>query len=980
MARYRPSTRLCSALRARLFTLVLCSALDPVASQLWAGWVAYDDHTRGPGTGTNVSVYSLRIPGGGPLRDVLTGAVLPAGVAVTSSGNPVAVRFGAEPATNTPAWQIFNGHVDFFTSGSADNGSLIYASSNQSIILTFTNLDPARHYSFRGTSIRGGIDDGTEANNFHRRWTLCSLMGAAGFSDAHSTGCVSWLSLPASGLAPGQAAYNSGMNQTNGDVVGWDNVVPGPEGSFSVVQTQYQGPIWRGDTASATNEPGYAINGFRLEETSADWVFGLTSPAANSRFVLPAQIVISAASSGSQSPVTNVVFYANAVELARFPGAPCTFVWSNPPPASYALAAVAWDSDGNAITSAVVNISVTGNVVQPGKVYLVVGSDTAIWNDGSTVDVFARHPYYPSDLFTEPSSASFAVMDPAWRGRFTDSAGQPVKFTWWLMGGNIYRDAANLNVPNPNSMVPYLMKKYHGEAVHLFGDELSLHYHTFIWSDYVGAGNYYWNQAQTFQDCREDFDYTLAQYLLDEAIFPVSFRSGWHYMDNEWQQYLDQLLPFTLHDNWPAYKAWYTNQPINNVQDWSRAPSAFVPFHPATNDYQVPGTGRGWNVRSIKMQNTAQSDLNAIFDKAAAGTDQVACIWNHLPESFVTNFVRVDSLVHTAAGTHPGVPFYYCTAVEAMQRWLGATNQAPPEVNISESVQGQTVTLALQINKAIFQPQPFVALRDASGQYSNVTMLCVAASATNSWTITLPVPRNQLAKVGVAVTDEAGNLATRILRYLPDDLYVDNLDPQYSELQGEWLSTAESAWGTDARMAWLGANDTAQSRWLLPVPRSGTYRLAIQVPSIPNPASNVWFNISSGGSNVSSVSFPAALPPLEWIDLGSVRLDGSQSNWVDMVVSGTNQPGTWAVADVVRVVPLPDAAIAGDQPLTGVMTQNGFVLQFVGVPGFNAQFERSVDLAHWTTLATMPVPSSGMTQYQDTSPPSVAAFYRCQTR
>jgi hypothetical protein len=434
-----------------------------------------------------------------------------------------------------------------------------------------------------------------------------------------------------------------------------------------------------------------------------------------------------------------------------------------------------------------------------------------------------------------------------------------------------------------------------------------------------------------------------------------------------------------LHDNWPVYIAWYTNQPVNNVQDWSHAPSAFVPFHPATNDYQVPGTGRGWNVRSIKMQNTAQSDLNGIFDQAANGVDQVACIWNHLPESFVTNFVRVDSLVHTAAAGHPGIPFYYCTAVEAMQRWLGATNQSPPEIDISESVQEQIVTLALQTSKAIFQPQPFVALRDAFGQYSNVTVLCVAALATNSWTITLPVPRNQLAKVGVAATDAAGNLATRILRYLPDDLYLDNLDPQYSEIQGEWLSTADSAWGTDARMARLGANDMAQARWLLPIPRSGTYSLAIQVPSIPNPASNVWFNISSGGSNVSTVYFPAALPPLQWIDLGSVQLNASQSNWVDMVVSGTNQPGAWVVADVVRVVPLPDAAPVGERALTGVLTPNGFELQYLGICGFTVQFERSVDLTHWTTVATMPVPPSGMINYQEPNPLSVAAFYRCQT-
>jgi len=50
-------------------------------------------------------------------------------------------------------------------------------------------------------------------------------------------------------------------------------------------------------------------------------------------------------------------------------------------------------------------------------------------------------------------------------------------------------------------------------------------------------------------------------------------------------------------------------------------------------------------------------------------------------------------------------------------------------------------------------------------------------------------------------TDSDGNLATRILRYLPDDLFLDNLDAEYSESQGNWASSTNFAWGTDARVA-----------------------------------------------------------------------------------------------------------------------------------------------------------------------------------
>jgi len=37
-----------------------------------------------------------------------------------------------------------------------------------------------------------------------------------------------------------------------------------------------------------------------------------------------------------------------------------------------------------------------------------------------------------------------------------------VKLTWWMMAGNIFRYATNTNIPNPNIMTLYLMKKYQG--------------------------------------------------------------------------------------------------------------------------------------------------------------------------------------------------------------------------------------------------------------------------------------------------------------------------------------------------------------------------------------------------------------------------------------------------------------------------------------------------------------------------------------
>ena len=395
----------------------------------------------------------------------------------------------------------------------------------------------------------------------------------------------------------------------------------------------------------------------------------------------------------------------------------------------------------------------------PGTVYLVVGSDTAIW-DG--LDVGRHYCHYRFDLYTAPQGNAYKVLDPVFRHQFVDSFGQPMKLTWWMMTGNVFRYADNTDVPFPNIMTLYLIKKYHRAAIEQCGDQLAWHYHTFIWSDYNGDGLSYWNEAHTFQECREDFDYTLAQMLLEEGLFPASFRSGWHYMDNEWQQYLNNLIPFSLHNYFPNIRA-SALEPIYNVYDWSQAPSAFVPFQPSLANYQLPGVGAGWNVRSVKMQAMTQTLMDQMFQQAAQGMDQVACLWAHLPESdFPSNLALMDFMAHQAATNYPNVQFRYCTAVEAMQRWMGTEDHTAPRLDVSQAVLGQTVTLTLQVNEPIFQPQPFVVVKDLAGQYQ---LPVCQPTGENTWTVSLPVDRSLLAKVGIAVTDLAGNVTTRFLFY-----------------------------------------------------------------------------------------------------------------------------------------------------------------------------------------------------------------------
>jgi len=537
-----------------------------------------------------------------------------------------------------------------------------------------------------------------------------------------------------------------------------------------------------------------------------------------------------------------------------------------------------------------------------GDVYLVIGSDTAIW-EGMNTNRF--HCFYNVGLYTDPLRNAYKVMDPAFRARLTDSDGHALKMTWWMMAGNIFRYASNTNVPIPNIMTMYLMKTYHGNEVKANGDELSLHYHTFRWYDYNNDGTYYWNQALKFTDCLDDFNYTLAQFLLEEQVFPVSFRSGWHYMDNAWQHYLDDyILPYSLHNDYP-HKHNDTVEPIDNIYDWSQAPSAFVPYRPSPENYQLPGKGKGWNVRSAHFWRVINEHLiDTVFAAAQKGTDQVACFWGHLPEhDFINNIERIDSIAHARIGSYPDVRFYYCTATEAMQRWRRATDHQAPKLTFRTHSEGDYLYFDIVTDEPIFQKQPFVAVKDI---YENYRVLDCQPIGTNSWRTVEPIRGDSFAKAGVAVCDSLGNQSMEFIRRLPDDMFVDNSDAaHFTILSGNWQPESGGApWGTDALSATLNEGDSVSVEWQCPVPKTTFYNVFIHMPNVENPALHLKYVLQNGMFFDDTITVTRGVPGDEWYYLKTVSASQEAALTIRLIALGKGQNGRRVVADAVKISPL----------------------------------------------------------------------------
>ena len=154
----------------------------------------------------------------------------------------------------TPASLLFDGIVDL---ANADSAIGLSAGEQDAVILTFTNLNPSMRYTFYGTAVRNG-----PTPNVHPgRWTISSIVGATSFANAHTSGVLTQ-GTPGLSLTNGQGVFQSGIN-TNGEMVGWTQIQPAPNGTFSVESRGYSGPVSGGTfgtlLTNAFDNIGYAL-------------------------------------------------------------------------------------------------------------------------------------------------------------------------------------------------------------------------------------------------------------------------------------------------------------------------------------------------------------------------------------------------------------------------------------------------------------------------------------------------------------------------------------------------------------------------------------------------------------------------------------------------------------------------------------------------------------------------------------------------
>ena len=205
---------------AGLLALVATLAMPRIAGAQTTNWAAYNDHrpSTTPAvngwkiTAPNVTGYDMGAPANtdaSPLKDFRTGSPLTATVSFTRTGGPDDFGGVGRPVrTDTPMAKLFYGVCDLSNDGLVGVRAMPPNTAESFVTVTFGGLNPAKRYVFRGAGVRNG--------SYATRWSVAAIT-ANDSVDAHINGAggpgvLTGVTFPASGLAAGQAAWNSGAN------------------------------------------------------------------------------------------------------------------------------------------------------------------------------------------------------------------------------------------------------------------------------------------------------------------------------------------------------------------------------------------------------------------------------------------------------------------------------------------------------------------------------------------------------------------------------------------------------------------------------------------------------------------------------------------------------------------------------------------------------------------------------------------------
>jgi phosphatidylserine/phosphatidylglycerophosphate/cardiolipin synthase-like enzyme/regulation of enolase protein 1 (concanavalin A-like superfamily) len=348
--------------------------------------------TDNGGASTTSSAVSITVNTGG-------GSTLPQGWSDSDVGN---VGAAGSASYSNGTFTVRGSGADVWGTADAFNYAYLPLSGDGTIVARVATVSAEANWVKAGVMIRESLDP-SAAQAFmlvsHAKGIAFQRRVADGNTSVSTSGSTAtaphWVKLVRAGNLITAYESNDGSTWTT---VGSD--------TFTMATNALVGLAVSSHVAGTLSTATFDNVSTSAASTNQPPTVSITSPANNATFTPLATIPISANAADSDGTVAQVAFYANSTLIGTSASAPYSVTWTNVPPGSYSLTAVATDNGGATTTSAAVPITVgspssslpsgwadsdIGNPPYPGSAsytsgtFSVIGSGTDVWG---TADQF----------------------------------------------------------------------------------------------------------------------------------------------------------------------------------------------------------------------------------------------------------------------------------------------------------------------------------------------------------------------------------------------------------------------------------------------------------------------------------------------------------------------------------------------------------------------------------------------------------------
>lgn len=348
------------------------------------------------------------------------------------------------------------------------------------------------------------------------------------------------------------------------------------------------------------------------------------------------------------------------------------------------------------------------------------------------------------------------ILSDDFRKKYTDSYGNGWKYNWFIMDWANYTINPRCRDQGFNNIFNHYKDLYNINGIDEKLDEF--HWHAHPMSTYKEAhkcATSYLNSPHIYG--------SLCHRIIDCNSFPACFRPGFHTERPDANWFLEQFIPYD-----------YSNQSIELTEedklqedvtggrfgDWRRATTSWEPYHPAIDDWQVPGNCNRYIFRCLnvgtRLRLITQDEVDKAFAYADEENDVIVSFCDHDYRDMRPDIEDVYEKIKVASEKYPSIK--WCNA-GALQAAVIVTNANKTKIDISYKIEKQThgYKLFVETNIKTFGPQPFLAIKLTDGRY--IMENFDFQTPRKAWTYTFDdhsIDFSTVDKIGIATNSLCG--------------------------------------------------------------------------------------------------------------------------------------------------------------------------------------------------------------------------------